>query len=203
MKRACRCPRVKHQHGTYTAYESDRCRCTRCALAYSRWKRAWLAGEDRERATIDGSGTRRRLQALTVMGWSPPELALRLGMNEQSVLRLRNSSTARRVLPATYGAVRDLYDQLWNRRSPGLHSQRLTNLALRKGWHPPLAWDDDEIDNPAAKPHEPGNGTWDHKPCGTLAAYRRHLRAGEKPCAACAAANRRNTQERAARKAAA
>ncbi len=30
----------------------------------------------------------------------------------------------------------------------------------------------------------------DVAPCGTLAAYRRHLRAGEKPCTACRQANR-------------
>lgn len=30
----------------------------------------------------------------------------------------------------------------------------------------------------------------DVAPCGTLAAYRRHLRAGEKPCTACRNANR-------------
>jgi hypothetical protein len=146
-RRDCFCPRVKHQHGTYRAYESDHCRCTRCAVAYSRWKRLWLAGDpNREQATIDGEGTRRRLRALTVMGWSPPELAARVGMNSQSLLRLRNSAESRRVLPATYEAVRRLYDDLWDVRSPGPHSRRLANLALRKGWVPPLAWDD--IDDP-------------------------------------------------------
>ena len=30
---------------------------------------------------------------------------------------------------------------------------------------------------------------WRPKPCGTSAAYRRHLRAGERPCPKCCAAN--------------
>ena len=33
-------------------------------------------------------------------------------------------------------------------------------------------------------------GGWDLKPCGTPAAYRRHLRHGEVPCRACAEASR-------------
>lgn len=43
--------------------------------------------------------------------------------------------------------------------------------------------------------------TWpDLRPCGTTAAYRRHQRHGEKPCAACkqAVARRRQDQRRAA-----
>lgn len=196
MKRDCTCPRVKHQHGTYTAYDSDGCRCTRCAIAYSAWKRAWLAGAERERATIDGEGTRRRLRALTIMGWSPPELAARLGMNDQAVLRLRNSTTARRVLPTTFEAVRDLYDELWDQRSPGAHARRMANLALRKGWVPPLGWDDDCIDDPAASPSMPVDRPEKRlAECGTTAAYRRHLRRGDKPCRDCSAAEARRGQD--------
>lgn len=33
----------------------------------------------------------------------------------------------------------------------------------------------------------------DKQPCGTAAAYRRHLRRGEKPCEACKAADRLRT----------
>ena len=34
------------------------------------------------------------------------------------------------------------------------------------------------------------------RPCGTLAAYRRHLRRGERPCAACRAASREQWRDR-------
>jgi len=40
--------------------------------------------------------------------------------------------------------------------------------------------------------------TWrwrDVKPCGTLAAYRRHYRHGEQPCEACKKANARRWQD--------
>ena len=42
---------------------------------------------------------------------------------------------------------------------------------------------------------------WNLEPCGTLAAYRRHSRAGEKPCEACRRA--RNADGQARRRAAA
>ena len=35
---------------------------------------------------------------------------------------------------------------------------------------------------------------WRPKPCGTSAAYRRHLRAGERPCPKCCAANAQATK---------
>jgi hypothetical protein len=40
----------------------------------------------------------------------------------------------------------------------------------------------------------------DLKPCGTLAAYTRHKRRGEKPCEACRQAAARDWQDRKARK---
>ena len=40
-------------------------------------------------------------------------------------------------------------------------------------------------------------------PCGTVAAYRRHLRHGEKPCRECSEANNREGRERRAKRAAA
>jgi hypothetical protein len=48
----------------------------------------------------------------------------------------------------------------------------------------------------------PSGWQWSYvEPCGTLAAYRRHLRHDEKPCGACARANRLAAAERrAARK---
>ena len=41
--------------------------------------------------------------------------------------------------------------------------------------------------------------SWNLEPCGTLAAYRRHSRAGEKPCEACRV--RRNADSQARRRA--
>ena len=50
---------------------------------------------------------------------------------------------------ATARKVADLYDQLWDQ--PGNRAKSI-NLARARGWALPLAWDDDEIDDPAATP---------------------------------------------------
>lgn len=106
-------------------------------------------------ATIDGTGTRRRLQALVAIGWSMSELARRMGMLPS------NFGTAihgrREVTVATATKARDLYEQLWDTPAPpsGRHGSvpiRARNYARRAGWHVPMAWDDETIDDPTATP---------------------------------------------------
>lgn len=54
--------------------------------------------------------------------------------------------------------VAKLYDQLWDvRPSQADHRDKIsvsraTAYACKRAWLPPLAWDDDTIDNPAAQP---------------------------------------------------
>lgn len=107
-------------------------------------------------ATIDGTGTRRRLQALVAIGWSISELARRLDAlpsNFGATIHGRKQVTV-----ATATKARDLYEQLWDTPAPpsGRHGSvpiRARNYAKRMGWVPPLAWDDETIDDPAAAPH--------------------------------------------------
>ena len=54
------------------------------------------------------------------------------------------------VAVATAQLVRELYDELAMVTGP---SQRARTLAAKHGWAPPLAWDDETIDDPAARPH--------------------------------------------------
>ena len=115
------------------------------------------AGQLAPGALTDSTGARRRLQALVAAGWSQARLARELGMtgaNFGAMLR-RDQVTA-----GTARAVSDLYDRLWNQPPPA-HDQRARIAASRarshaaqRGWAPPLAWDDDLIDDPAAAPAE-------------------------------------------------
>jgi DNA-directed RNA polymerase specialized sigma24 family protein len=107
-------------------------------------------------ALVDGTGTRRRLRALVVIGWPQVELARRLGVDRVTVNEQlhRGSSTA---YASTARAVRDLYEQLWNvvPESDGVGARwaaEARQLARTSGWVPPAAWDDDYIDSPAARP---------------------------------------------------
>lgn len=104
---------------------------------------------------IDSTGAIRRLQALVAIGWSQARLGRQLGVEPGNfgTLMAASQCTARRAL-----AVRDLYEQCWNKPQTGTdwHSKaaatRARNLAKTRGWLPPMAWDDDTIDDPAAVP---------------------------------------------------
>jgi hypothetical protein len=106
---------------------------------------------------VDATGTRRRLEALVAIGWSRAKLSERLGLvpNEMSATLRRGQVTAARA-----AAVAELYDRLWNRQPPEaewrdkIAAARSRNYAREHGWAPPLAWDDDRIDQPDAQPAE-------------------------------------------------
>ncbi|WP_314325473.1 hypothetical protein [Paenarthrobacter ilicis] len=104
---------------------------------------------------IDSCGTIRRLQALVAIGWSQQRLGNQLGMNRSNFGAMMNADqcTVRRAI-----AVRNLYNQCWNRPQTGTEwhaktsATRARNHAKARGWAPPLAWDDETIDNPDAQP---------------------------------------------------
>lgn len=135
-------------HGTLTRYQAP-CRCTACRAEHTRAQnRRRLALAEGRPLTQDGTGTRRRLQALSALGHTSATLAVRLGLTPSRVRELATETC--RVRASTYERVAALYDDL--SMVPGA-SDRTRAIALRRGWVPPLAWDDDEIDDPIAVPH--------------------------------------------------
>lgn len=97
---------------------------------------------------IDATGARRRIQALGVIGWSQRELATRTGIMHQHLNRI-GTGRIRTITGDTAATIAAVYDELWNRPGP---TNRSRADAARKGWLPPLAWDDDTIDDPKAQP---------------------------------------------------
>jgi transcriptional regulator with XRE-family HTH domain len=104
---------------------------------------------------VDSTGTRRRLQALVTMGYPGAELLRMIGANEAYVTRMM---TFPLVTVTTRDRVRELYDDLWDTppvptdQHHAYQIRRARKRALRNGWVPPLAWDDDAIDDPDATP---------------------------------------------------
>lgn len=102
-------------------------------------------------ALIDGSGTRRRLQALVTVGWTGAELMRRLGKDPTNFPYLVDR---KQVLAGTARQVKTLYSELWDQQPPQDTAQRRAaadrarRQAAERGWHPPAAWDDDLIDLP-------------------------------------------------------
>lgn len=114
-----------------------------------------------DRNFVDGTGTRRRLRALVTIGWSQSRLAARLGTNPSNFWKLMAGEQRLRV--ETVRAVRALYDELWaTPPSATAHRDKISvnrarTYAKARGWAPPLAWNEDNIDDPAAQPDLDGS----------------------------------------------
>ncbi|WP_100813057.1 helix-turn-helix domain-containing protein [Microbacterium lacus] len=152
------CP-ADHAHGANgTCYVSHSCGCGDCRLGraeYEYWrKRIRAAGRE---LLVDAIGTQRRLRALGAIGWSGRLIAERYGFSQSLISHMY---TVRRVQTATAHRIAAIYDDLWATppvaRSPHEQSAitKAKRWALENGWPPPLAWDDDTIDDPNAVPAE-------------------------------------------------
>lgn len=107
------------------------------------------ASDTRPARYVDATGSRRRLQALAVMGWPSRDLAARMGARDHSTVLDIQSGKLTTVRQSTVDAVRALFDALWDESGP---STRTRSMAVKRGWQPPLAWDDETMDDPAAGP---------------------------------------------------
>jgi len=100
-------------------------------------------------------GTQRRLQALMTRGWSLQAEGLRA---PQLARALENSAV---ITPKVAAGVSAAYDRLWNAEPPRRTeverqlADAAGDAARIRGWVPPLAWDEDQIDKLSAEP-QPG-----------------------------------------------
>jgi len=117
-----------------------------CRRRTQRWRVRRLAEGP---LLIDATGTARRLQALAALGHRYEDVAalLQVGKSRARDLTVRHGDLVHRDTAAAVAAV---YDELSMVLGP---SSRSRVLAANRGWPPPLAWDDDAIDDPAAGPH--------------------------------------------------
>ncbi|MGA4964459.1 hypothetical protein [Streptomyces pseudogriseolus] len=97
---------------------------------------------------VDATGSRRRLQALRVIGHRRRDLAAALRMTEDRVKHITGGATAR-VHADEATAIARLYRRLSTIPGP---CKQTAGIARNKGWHGPLAWDD--IDDPDCQPEE-------------------------------------------------
>jgi hypothetical protein len=105
------------------------------------------------------AGTQRRLQALMARGWSLQAIARAEGLRAPQLARALEDPAL--ITPKLAADVSAAYDRLWNVEPPQqTEAERdladaAAEAARIRGWAPPLAWDDDQIDQPGAEP-EPG-----------------------------------------------
>lgn len=133
---------------------------------------------------VPPDGIRRRLQALTVIGYPMPFLAPVIGFDRRELWRLMvgdrsKTFTTRSTLLLVDGLYQrfQLKDPVAEGVDPRMAS-RTRIISVRKGYAPPHTWDPDTIDDPEAHPEWTGA-------CGTSEGYRIHRREGIPACAAC------------------
>lgn len=200
---------IDRSHGTPRRYDIG-CRCNPCRAAHAQRARDYrrrVAYGRQVPKSIPNVGTQRRIEALQTLGWSMRSLSRMLGFHPDRLSVMLTAQAG--VSPRNAARVAELYDRLWDKPAPTrtkgerITASRTKATATRNGYLPPLAWDDDEIDDPAAQPHTPDDGKREYIPCGTPAAARRHYRNGEPLDLACRQADRRAKNDRAARRRAA
>lgn len=134
-------------HGANQRYTRLGCRCESCTEAHWRYQKRFRQGWTQK--TIDATGIRRRLQALTALGWTQEQIAKEVGCSRAAINKLMMLSY-RRVYSGTALRIKRAYDRLSMTPGPSNISRA---KARQFGYLPPLAWDDDTIDNPTAKPN--------------------------------------------------
>lgn len=93
-----------------------------------------------DRCHVPALGARRRVQALSAIGWSQGDIAERLGISQQA---LANSLRTEVMTARVSRRIRDVYTELEMSEGPSLRTRK---RAVAQGWAPPAAWDD--IDDP-------------------------------------------------------
>lgn len=142
------CPRPDlPRHTTYVDYRRG-CRCPAAREDRRLYEKRWREGRARPRLT-PSTGSLRRVRALTSLGWTNIQIARESGVSTRTLDHLKREPT---TYQTTADAIRRTYDRLSMTKGP---SNIARAYAHRHGWAPPLAWDDDTIDNPEARPHRP------------------------------------------------
>lgn len=101
---------------------------------------------------VDATGTRRRLQALAVVGHGSPHIARRIGdIVHSSYLSVIRSGRVPTTRVDVAEAVTAVYPQLITEK-PVVNSHGVAATAVERGWVGPEVWVGVDIDDPNARP---------------------------------------------------
>lgn len=111
---------------------------------------------------VPSVGAYRRIQALLAIGWTHADITARSGVSTTYILSraLRSDRPGRWVASSTHWAIARAFDEMSMTPGP---SSRGAQVARSRGYAPPLAWDEETIDDPHAKPDLGSQtpGRWD------------------------------------------
>lgn len=142
------------RHGTLAGERAERragqpvCGpCRNAKMVYEKRRRMYGAN------SVPACGTRRRIQALRALGHSLSVIAAAAGYTKgHGSLRYPALETTATVTRDVERRIKRAYDALSMFRPEGTWAETARAHAERLGWVPPLAWDDDAIDDPDAEP---------------------------------------------------
>ncbi|MFE5550247.1 hypothetical protein ACFQ71_41890 [Streptomyces sp. NPDC056534] len=100
------------------------------------------------RTQVTDTGLLRRLRALCAAGWTLGDIGAAGNISAKTLTAFATSHHPRGT-PALRGAVLAGWEELSHRPGP---SPAARSRAQSKGWAPPLAWDNETIDDPATPP---------------------------------------------------
>lgn len=95
---------------------------------------------------IPADGSRRRTQALYTLGYSIAWQATHAGVSRNLISRVIHGQSSS-IMACHAAKIRELYDAYWDKPAPDTRESRgIRTRARKRGWLPPLAWDDELID---------------------------------------------------------
>lgn len=134
-------------HDTNGAYRMG-CRCPGAREAHRLYRKRRREGRAQQ-LVVPSIGTIRRLRALAAIGWSLEALAAELGYKHHATVGNLMSGRHKSTCVSVARRVADAFERLSMTPGP---SKRARLRAARMGWAPPLAWNDDAIDDPQGRP---------------------------------------------------
>lgn len=142
----------ERRHGTNSCYAGG-CREAACRAAHTAELAKYRHNPDAGSLLVLGIGSRRRLEGLLAIGYPARYLSRRLGRSKTYVQDFLGHRRDRYMIQRhTAEKIAQLYDELCMRPPAGPDADRRRRQSARLGHASPLAWDDETIDDPAARP---------------------------------------------------
>lgn len=116
------------------------------ALILSRLTLADILADDRDGGFVPALGARRRIQALMALGYTHEHMHRIAGVHTSRVLTPKGGQFVTRAM---FDAIATMYERLSIRLGP---SELTRTRSRKRGYVPPLCWDEGTIDDPAARP---------------------------------------------------
>lgn len=142
VKRDCTCPRARHKHGTRDAYQSDKCSCGPCRVAWSKYQKRWKYRQSKGETLTPAGPHILKLRCLAALGYSQRMLGNEMGIARES---MRDLFTTEHILPRTARLIDKTYRRLFMKVPPATtrESRQARARARKLGWLTPLAYNED------------------------------------------------------------